>query len=250
MPIKLDELSSADTSPALTAPAEPAEEAETLVIPLEGGPLTLETLDEAVADCEASPTGFAYGYFGGEGGSDRATITEIVATYHNQLSGLLADDHPHYLQHLDFPGINPVFLVRTGAEAYGGFQYNLSAVTDPNASDDASAGYAVGSVWVNTAAGTVFFCADATDDAAVWREAGGSGGGPDPGSLVTAAARDSVSPDEIYVGRSSSPTPNISLPEWQIYRYDSEAPVFVAHYADGDLLFNKTWTDRESLSYP
>ena len=48
------------------------------------------------------------------------------------------------------------------------FVNNLSAVTDPGASNDTSSGYSVGSQWVNTALGTVYVCVNATAGAAVW----------------------------------------------------------------------------------
>lgn len=46
---------------------------------------------------------------------------------------------------------------------------NYSATTDPTVSSDSSAGYAVGSRWINTTDDTVFVCVDASVGAAVWR---------------------------------------------------------------------------------
>lgn len=46
---------------------------------------------------------------------------------------------------------------------------NLSATTDPSASDDSSAGYKVGSTWINTAtANARWNCVDDSVGAAVW----------------------------------------------------------------------------------
>jgi hypothetical protein len=47
---------------------------------------------------------------------------------------------------------------------------NLAAVTNPAAGDDANAGYAVGSRWLNTTTDQEFVCADATAGAAVWKQ--------------------------------------------------------------------------------
>ena len=49
--------------------------------------------------------------------------------------------------------------------------------TDPTATDDASAGYAVLSRWLNTATRKEFLCVDATPGFAIWIEGGGGGGG-------------------------------------------------------------------------
>lgn len=46
---------------------------------------------------------------------------------------------------------------------------NLTATTDPTATDDITQGYEVGSTWVNVSAGAVFMCKDSTTGAAVWR---------------------------------------------------------------------------------
>ena len=47
---------------------------------------------------------------------------------------------------------------------------NLAATTNPAAADDASAGYAVGSRWLNTTTDQELVCADATTAAAVWKQ--------------------------------------------------------------------------------
>ena len=51
---------------------------------------------------------------------------------------------------------------------------NLSASTDPLVTSDASAGYAVGSLWINTSLDKVFQCVDSTNGAAVWNNLGTS----------------------------------------------------------------------------
>jgi len=54
---------------------------------------------------------------------------------------------------------------------------NYGAVTDPTVNDDAADGYIRAAIWINVAAGRLFFCTDATIGAAVWVQAGGGGGG-------------------------------------------------------------------------
>lgn len=46
----------------------------------------------------------------------------------------------------------------------------LNATTDPLVTDDAAAGYSVGSTWVNVAADKTFICVDTTNGAAVWNQ--------------------------------------------------------------------------------
>ncbi len=45
---------------------------------------------------------------------------------------------------------------------------NLAATTNPGATDDASAGYSLGSGWTNQARGMAWLCLDATAGAAKW----------------------------------------------------------------------------------
>ena len=53
-----------------------------------------------------------------------------------------------------------------------GLPRNITATTNPGVNDDINGGYNVGSIWVNISADRVYFCADATDGAAVWALAG------------------------------------------------------------------------------
>lgn len=50
-------------------------------------------------------------------------------------------------------------------------QNNLTATSDPSATDDASAGYEVLSRWVNVSSGEIFICLDASNGAANWGKA-------------------------------------------------------------------------------
>lgn len=47
-------------------------------------------------------------------------------------------------------------------------KHNLSASTDPSATDDTGSGYSAGSVWLRTDTGTSWVCRSATASAAVW----------------------------------------------------------------------------------
>ncbi len=75
---------------------------------------------------------------------------------------------------------------RTGAETYDIVKVNLSAVIDPTVNDDDTAGYVIGSKWVNGTGGKAFICLDNTTGSAVWTEttAGASGGEVNDGANV------------------------------------------------------------------
>jgi hypothetical protein len=49
---------------------------------------------------------------------------------------------------------------------------NYTAVTNPTIGDDNTRGYSVGSTWVNTSTHSVYVCANATTNAAVWTQTG------------------------------------------------------------------------------
>jgi len=55
-----------------------------------------------------------------------------------------------------------------------GFKNNISSTVDPVVNDDASAGYSVGSIWVNTVTKKAFINVSDTIGAAVWESNGGS----------------------------------------------------------------------------
>ncbi len=59
-------------------------------------------------------------------------------------------------------------LRKTAAGAYEAIKTNLSAAVAPGATDDSAAGYAVGSVWIDTTGDKTYVCVDATATAAVW----------------------------------------------------------------------------------
>ena len=74
---------------------------------------------------------------------------------------------------------NPISGVCGGSGGGGtsGPQNNFSATSDPTASDDNTAGYSIGSTWINTATDSVFVMTDSSTGAAVWIEVSASTSG-------------------------------------------------------------------------
>jgi hypothetical protein len=64
-----------------------------------------------------------------------------------------------------------------GLDEVQNLKVNLSATTTPNADDDTSEGYAVGSRWIDVTADKEYVCVDDTNGAAVWKETTLLGGG-------------------------------------------------------------------------
>lgn len=60
-------------------------------------------------------------------------------------------------------------------------KHNLTASSDPTASNDSSEGYSNGSLWVNQSTDTVYSCEDNTASNAVWASVGGGGASGDSG---------------------------------------------------------------------
>lgn len=78
-------------------------------------------------------------------------------------------------------------VVARGTSAAIALKINLSAIVDPGVNDDSSAGYAVGSQWINTLSSTVFTCTDASVGAAVWTSGSGGSGGSATKETITFA---------------------------------------------------------------
>lgn len=68
----------------------------------------------------------------------------------------------------DFAGAGVGPLTRTGAGAYAVLQHNLAAAVPPAVTDDSAAGYAVGSLWVDTVGANTYICVNAGVGVAVW----------------------------------------------------------------------------------
>ena len=87
--------------------------------------------------------------------------------------------------------------VTTSTGVITSLKSNLAASAAPTVNDDSSAGYAVGSVWIDVTADKAYLCLDDTVGAAVWVETTQAGGGsivsgcevqgPDTETLVTAS---------------------------------------------------------------
>lgn len=57
---------------------------------------------------------------------------------------------------------------------------NNNSSSDPTASDDETAGWDIGSRWINTSSDKVWFCVDSTAGAAVWKDVSTAGAGSHP----------------------------------------------------------------------
>lgn len=69
------------------------------------------------------------------------------------------------------------FLRKTGTGTYVAVKSNVGATTTPGTTDDAAAGYSVGSIWVNVTTDVYLVCVDATNSAAVWKDLSSAAGG-------------------------------------------------------------------------
>lgn len=78
-------------------------------------------------------------------------------------------------------GENVVFGSVTATTVNSGsiVKNNFSATAAPSTTDDSAAGYAIGSEWIDTVAGSKYWCADASPSSAVWKQVG-SGSSPAP----------------------------------------------------------------------
>ena len=67
-------------------------------------------------------------------------------------------------------GAGTVSIGVTGFGAMATVKCNFTAVAAPGVTDDAAAGYAVGSSWIDTALDDAYVCCDSTNGAAVWKK--------------------------------------------------------------------------------
>lgn len=84
-----------------------------------------------------------------------AVTDEILAVI--TAAGLVPDENVHT-------------QLRQAVIALAGGKKNTTAAANPTVNDDASAGYSVDSLWINTSTGVSFRCFDATAGAAVWKQ--------------------------------------------------------------------------------
>lgn len=97
------------------------------------------------------------------------TDTEIETAYNNQVSQVSAPEIAAGTEagiRRYAPADIKAFIDAHVEDA--GIKNNLSATTDPSATDDSGSGYAVGSVWINTTTDEAYRCVDASAGAAVW----------------------------------------------------------------------------------
>jgi hypothetical protein len=80
----------------------------------------------------------------------------------------------HLLGGSHFAGTANGGMERTGTGTYAIIKHNRAATVNPTTTDDTSAGYAIGSEWINTTASprTVWKASDVTASAAVWVQSG------------------------------------------------------------------------------
>lgn len=93
------------------------------------------------------------------------------------------------------------------AHAQGPCVYHWYAAADPGATDDITpGGFCIDSLWTNTTTDNTFTCADATDGAAVWKQATGVKVDLLDGSVHQDTAAGTVVRGDVIVGDST--------PEW------------------------------------
>lgn len=102
--------------------------------------------------------------------------TGAGTTDHGALTGLADDDHTQYIKDSEFTAADTV-LLGTGSGTFTELQHGFSKTTAPTGTDDNTAGWAVGSIWIDTTGDTIYICYDATTSNALWQEVGAGGGG-------------------------------------------------------------------------
>ena len=108
-------------------------------------------------------------------------IASTVGNDHNNLANLQGGvDGEHYhlssaehsatLAHLtDTNNPHSVTKAQVGLGKVSNLKSETDATVPPSAVDDTTAGFAIGSLWIDTAAQTAYQCVDATANSAVWR---------------------------------------------------------------------------------
>ena len=126
------------------------------------------------------------------------TIAEKTAAGGVTIDGVLLKDslvnHEYGGLEADVNAGDGFVEIKAGATTV--IKSNTAATAGPGVSDDSAAGYAVGSVWIDTTADKAYVCLDATATAAVWTEiTQGGGSGP---SQATQAALEAETNENTY----------------------------------------------------
>ena len=137
------------------------------------------------------------------------TLASHSARAHSDLTGIgtgdhhaqshTLDSHTGTLQH-EKGGLEADVSAGDGfIEVKGGSTTVIKSKTDataaPDANDDTTAGYAVGSVWIDVTNDKAYVCLDATEASAVWTETTVTGSGP---SQATQAALEAETDENTY----------------------------------------------------
>lgn len=115
-------------------------------------------------------------------GSNKITVTDDTANneididvneaniVHQNLSGAGTNTHGQIDAHIASTA-NPHSVTKTqvGLSEVENLKVNLNASTAPGTSDDGTAGYSIGSRWIDTLTNLEYVCIDATNGAAAWK---------------------------------------------------------------------------------
>ena len=102
-----------------------------------------------------------------------------------------------------------LYVGHSSANRLVGVLDKIDATVPPDVNDDAGDGYSVGSQWVDTSAGDVFVCVDASVGAAVWEQTNGAPGGA--GTVTDFIFTDANGVDGTVTNSTTTPTLEIAL---------------------------------------
>jgi hypothetical protein len=107
-------------------------------------------------------------------------------------------------------------VVTTSTGVITSLKHNLSASAAPGATDDDVAGYAIGSLWINTTADNVYQAVDVTTSAAVWKRLDATGGDLlADGSVPMTADFDNAANAQLFTEISTPSNP--ATGDWKVY---------------------------------
>jgi hypothetical protein len=107
--------------------------------------------------------------------ADASAMTTALAAKANASDMTSALDLKAPLANPTFTGtVGGITKAMVGLSEVANLKVNLVATADPAGTDDSTAGYAIGSRWVNTTSGKEFVCTATTTGAALWKETTGA----------------------------------------------------------------------------